>query len=233
MRNQFWTALIVAALAAGTVLAREDEPPTFADTPTQAAPSTPAEALPPPTATIVPELMPMQEAPAVQDGKHIYPSHYMQALARNKLACPKCGGPMGCSDCGDCCAECGRRQRKVARFLDWLIYIPLDKGKTKCCPVCVSRPPPAWAFFPCEGNGRCANCAVAGQAPVQMSFAKAAGETTTNKVVSTAYPPSGPAPQPEAPPSPPRISSYKPQNIAAKMPVLDPAQFRKSGANGN
>jgi hypothetical protein len=144
---------------------------------------------------------------------------------------PAAGAP--CSTCctdGNCGDNCGKRQRKIARFLDWMIYRPLDGGKTKCCHGCDSEPPPAWAFFPCEKGCRCGGgCAVAGQAT--MYYAKDAGPE--NKVVQTAYPPVA-APQPmEPPPAPkPVAAPPKQQGIAKSMPVLDPTQYRrKPGGN--
>ena len=115
---------------------------------------------------------------------------------------------------------------KVARFLDWLIYIPLDHGKTKCC-GCDSEPPPAWAFFPCE-NGRGCNGCAANAGPVYQ--VKAAGATTTSQVVATAYPPTA-TPKPAAQPIP--VSPSSPRQVAATMPVLDPKQFRQPAGNGN
>jgi hypothetical protein len=138
-----------------------------------------------------------------------------------------------CCDNGCCTDNCGKRQRKVARFLDWLIYRPLDGGKTKCCQICQSEPPPAWAFFPCEKGGHCGCCAVAGQRP--LYYTKDAGTTATNQTVQTAYPPNTvqqapPAPAPAPPPAP--AAPQKQGGIAKAMPVLDPSQYRRM-PNGN
>jgi hypothetical protein len=140
--------------------------------------------------------------------------------------CPTCGDAM----CGGDCSNCGKRQKRCARFLDWLIYIPLDHGKTKCCSCCDSCPPPAWAFFPCTSSGRCTSCAAA---HATLYYSKEAGTANSNQVVETAYPP---AKQQAAQAKPAaenqnRMSSYKPQSIAQSMPVLDPNQFRKAAGN--
>jgi hypothetical protein len=166
---------------------------------------------------------PVAEAPAMQCPGQCEcgpPKTAVEFLSRHVRRCPTCGGAMNGSDCGSC-AECGKRQKKVARFLDWLIYVPEDHGKTKCCRPCDSCPPPAWAFFPCEGGGRCNTC-VASAATIY--YAKAPGATTTSQVVQTAYPPKA-TPKPAE--QPPRVSTYSPQALPAKMPVLDPTQFRK------
>ncbi len=215
MCKSLWIALAIAALMTGSGSARAQEPagPALSETaPPEPAANPPAAAVP--------------VAPAEGDAGPTLPA--VELPSRNAQRCPACGGPMNGSDRGGCCAECGKRQKKVARFLDWLIYIPEDLGKTKCCKGCDSCPPPAWAFFPCEGGGRCNTC-VASAATV--FYAKAPGAATTSRVVQSAYPQPKAAPKPAE--QPPRISSYNPQNVSGKMPVLDPTQFRKPGADGN
>jgi hypothetical protein len=51
----------------------------------------------------------------------------------------------------------------------------------------------------------------------------------SNQVVHSAYPPSTAA-KPAAETTA-RVSSYKPQSISEKMPILDPIQFRKATGN--
>jgi hypothetical protein len=214
MRNALWIALAAAAL---TAHARADQPLTFAEnsspatTPDSTAPLPGAEPNTPPS----------------------MPNYSGCCTGR----CPNCGGPMasGCQTCEDC----GKRQHKVARFLDWLIYVPLDRGKTKCC-GCWSEPPPAWAFFPCEGGGRCATCVAAS---ATIYYAKQAGATSstqvpngtaapaTKQLVEAAYPSTGTAPKTAPPPV--QAPTVAPKTVAPVMPVLDPTQFRRAPANNN
>jgi hypothetical protein len=139
---------------------------------------------------------------------------------------------MGSGDCG-CCSNCGHRQIRVARALDWLFYRPADHGKAKCCQTCMSCPPPAWAFFPCQSGGRCNSCVAGGAIAIAVRPAEA---PAAGQVVKSAYP-SPPAaqliPQVAAPVAPKpatpsaRLSSYAPQAVSQTMPILDPTQFRK------
>jgi hypothetical protein len=135
---------------------------------------------------------------------------------------PSCGN--GCSSCNSC-SGCGTGNAKIKRFCEWLVYVPLDHGKTKCCRHCDSCAPPAWVFFPCEGGGRC-SWGTAPAAPATVYYAKEAGATTTNRIVETAYPPKTAESKPLDPPG--RVSTYKPQVVKDAMPVLDPGQFRKA-----
>jgi hypothetical protein len=232
MRNVWWIAMTAVALAVGGNDGWAQEP---ANHPAPAAP----EGLPPPTqgATLAPYGSPLH-------GQYSNGCNSDSACASGRCStggCSTCNcgqecgmrqqrvarildSAIGCSSCNSC-KECGQRQQKVARIIDWLTYIPLDRGKTKCCGPCDSCPPPAWAFFPCEGGGRCNTC-VASAATVY--YAKAPGATTSSQVVQTAYPPQ---PTPKAAPQPPRVSTYSPQTVNAKMPALDPAQFRKAMGN--
>jgi len=240
MRNVLWIALTTAVLATG---ARADEP--------AAPPVAPEPAAPPatPGATLAPygSLLPAPYsncggptcgpacAPACAPScapactPACAPAWAPQRCTTCCGRCPTCGKPMACAS-SQSCEECGKRQRKVARFLDWLIYVPLDHGKTKCC-ACRSEPPPAWSFFPCEGGGRCQTC-VASAATVY--YAKAAGATTSSQVppatavVQTAYPPKAALKLPDPPPSP--VSAPAPRTVAPTMPVLDPSQFRRAAA---
>jgi hypothetical protein len=224
MRNFWWVALVMSAVV---VTIR----PASADEPTRTPATIPA---PPAGAVTTQQLPPL---PTISEAECARSRTAAEFLRRRVTRCPTCGGPLGAGDCG-CCAECGKRQSKFARFLDWLIYVPLDKGKTKCCPVCRSAPPPAWAFFPCEGGGRCASCAVA--APT-LYYTKASTPAPANQTVETAYPPSAgpkvqappPAPTPPSPPPSTRVSMFKQQGVANAMPVLDPSQFRKPVNGGN
>jgi hypothetical protein len=221
MRNAWWITLTAVGLVVGIQGVRGDEPATLPDpAPPAAAPVTPepiaAPTMPAPQVTI--------DGIAAPSGSCC--SSECSSASCNQR-CPRCGRAMSRSDCG-CCTECGKRQMKVARFLDWLVYVPLDHGKTKCC-GCQAAPPPAWAFFPCHDCGQGCACAAANQET--MYYAKEAGKTTTNQVVQTAYPPKT-AEKPSAPPAPPRVSSFNSQAIQPRMPVLDPSQFQKP-ATGN
>jgi hypothetical protein len=201
------------------------QPPATIPLPSPSAVSQPGAELPPlPTLT---------EAECCQPGT-------AHLLGRRPLRCPTCGGPIGGSDRG-CCQECGKRQKKVARFLDWLIYIPLDHGKTKCC-GCQTEPPPAWAFFPCEGcRGRnCAGCSVAGASAYYTKAPQAVGPAApAAQVVESAYradSAKNPAEKPQ-PASNMLVTATKaasppvaPKGVANSMPVLDPAQYRRTDA---
>lgn len=136
----------------------------------------------------------------------------------------------GCSSCGGGCDPCGGSHlgHKTKRFFDWLIYVPLDHGKTKCCHGCQSCRPPAWVFFPCEGGTRaCGNCG-GGPGAGMMYYAKGPATTTATvpagQVVQTAYG----APKPATTGAEKRLSTYKPASIAGNMPALAPEQFRKA-----
>jgi hypothetical protein len=227
MRNLVWIALISVALASAARPARADAPDTLPD----AAPPATAPAPGPTAPSAAPETPPAASEVVATPGPGCG-TDGCQTCCMHR--CPTCGNMVKCDSCGNC-LECGRRQKKVARILDWLIYVPEDHGKTKCCQPYLSSPPPAWAFFPCEGCGRCNTC-VASAATVYYS--KLPGATTSNQVVQTAYPThTAPQAAPQAAPKPAeqpaRVPSFAPQSVAAKMPVLDPSQFRKPQANGN
>jgi hypothetical protein len=260
MRNVWWIALTAVVLAVGSRNAKAQEP---ANQPAPPAATTnpPTAMLPPtaPVATLAPYgallsgpyancCSPGSSCAATQSGTdvtiHVWKRGWSKAA--NAGCATACAS--GCSTC-DSGEDCGKRQQKVARFLDWLIYVPLDRGKTKCC-GCQSEPPPAWAFFPCEGRSRCQTCA-ASSPPVY--YAKPAGATTSNQVptgtpapagnqvIETAYPPitvakpidpASLAPLPTlAPPSLALPTSQR--TVAPTMPVLDPSQFRRAPVNGN
>ena len=140
------------------------------------------------------------------------------------MTAPEYGYGSGCSTCNSC-GQCRYGCDKVQKFFNWLIYIPLDHGKTKCCKCCDSCPPPAWVFFPCEGGGRaCATCATGG-ASATMYYAKAAGQpgTANGQVVQSGYT----AKKAETQSAVKTLSTYKPAAVAPNMPVLEPMQFRK------
>jgi hypothetical protein len=232
MRKAWWVALTGFALAIGVRTVGAQEPVNRpAPPPTAAVPFAP---LPPgvPTVTLAPygALLP---APYSTCCNLVPPCPTKQCSRYSTGVCPPSGCPTGscptaaAAPCNTC-QDCGKRQRKIARFLDWLIFIPED-SKTKCC-SCASPPPPAWTFFPCQGDRRCPTCATG---TPTVYYTKAAGATTTspappnNPVMQTAYAP----PKPVAPPQP--ASSSDPRTPASLMPVLDPSQFRKGVANWN
>jgi hypothetical protein len=149
---------------------------------------------------------------------------------------PSPSEPYGGGCCSSCnsCGSCRGGSEKVHKFFAWLIYVPLDHGKTKCCRGCDSCPPPAWVFFPCETSCRgCATCA-AGGAPATMYYAKAAAQPTAETVPQATAPSgqtqSGYTPKASQPATGGQTtySTYKPAAVAASMPVLEPTQFRKA-----
>jgi hypothetical protein len=143
--------------------------------------------------------------------------------------CATCGSGGQCGACNPCGGS--HLGHKAKRFMDWLIYVPLDGGKTKCCRQCDSCTPPAWVFFPCLSSG-CRNCAhgFAALSPETIYYAKAAGTSATGQVVQSGYSPqaAGAANGGEK-----RLSTYKPAAVAGSMPTLDPTQFRKPLAGGS
>jgi hypothetical protein len=133
----------------------------------------------------------------------------------------------------------------VKRLVGWLFYTPLHKGcvATNCC---LPKPPPAYAFFPCQagcGGGCAPHGPTAGGQTIH--FTKPAGFIGTTPVVqavqaapaavaahtsgygnpSAPASPSSPASPPE--PAQPRLSTYNPRAVASQMPVLAPEPFRK------
>jgi hypothetical protein len=134
------------------------------------------------------------------------------------------------SSCGSCSPTGGSYLGcKTKRFFDWLFFVPLDHGKTKCCRPCQGCTPPAWVFFPCEAGKRACGTCAAGSATGMMYFAKAAGTTATGQTVQTAYRPTA---TPATNANERQLSTYKPGRVAGTMPVLAPEQFRKPLAPG-
>jgi hypothetical protein len=152
------------------------------------------------------------------------------SVARADQPIAPAGGCCAQGGCGSCDPSGGSHLGpKTKRFFSWLIYVPLDLGKTKCCQGCSGCTPPAWVFFPCQGSGRkCAPCAGI-VAPETMYFAKAAGAPTAGQVVQAGYPTTAES----TAGGERRLSTYKPGTVAATMPVLGPEQFRKPPAAGS
>jgi hypothetical protein len=198
MRNT-WSVVLSASLLTLAPCAARPAEPTPSTLPPASGPAQPA------SDGLVPGGPAASTPSAAPTGAASHPSNMFQFLAGQGWHGPASATAAPCATCCDngCCTEdCGKRQRKVARFLDWLIYRPLDGGKTKCC-HCQSEPPPAWAFFPCEKGSHCGCSAVAGQGP--LYYAKEAGTTAATQTVQTAYPPNTvqPPPPPPAPAAPP------------------------------
>jgi hypothetical protein len=270
MRKAWWIALTMTAAALGTQTGRAQEPAN--------RPAAPATATVPTQSTPIqqPYAVPVQPGPALAPYGALVQNHYaagcgacsawntgstcngcspcgqQRAFFNRQPACSSCQAN-NCSTCNGC-NNCGKRQEKIARLLDFLIYIPADRGKTKCCQICQSTPPPAWVFFPCQGCGNgCATCA--GGTPAAVSYAKTPTAPGPNPVAQAAYVPPTPLQQrlaapvqqaaapvqqaaapiqqqqataaPQPPPPPPTKSSYNQLTPQGKVPVLDPAQFRK------
>jgi hypothetical protein len=142
--------------------------------------------------------------------------------------CATCGSGGQCGACNPCGGS--HLGHKCKRFFDWLIYVPLDHGKTKCCKPCDSCRPPVWVFFPCESSG-CRNCAHGHGAgsPETVYYTKAAGTNASGVVQSGYTPQAGAATNAAGKP----LSTYKPASVAGNMPVLEPSQFRKPPAAGS
>ena len=138
---------------------------------------------------------------------------------------PACGSG-GCSTSDSACNPCGGSHlgHKAKRFFDWLIYVPLDHGKTKCCHRCQTCTPPAWVFFPCEGGSRaCGNWGGTGAGMIYDAKGPATATAPTGQVIQAGYGASKPA----TTGAEKRLSTYKPASIAGNMPALAPDQFRK------
>jgi hypothetical protein len=250
MRNVVWIALAFAAFAFVHCPVRADAPATLPD---PAPPAPLPEPLPP-----IPPAPGTTDAPPAPEGSPPADAEFVatpgpEAGTDNCSTgtpgrCRKCGNQAICDAYGNC-SECGRRQTKVGRILDWLFYSAEDHGKTQGYQISLSAPPPAWAAFPVQGGGRCTTCVASSAAactakppalyiarPPAAYVAKPPAAPVSNTVKLNAYqlpiaqqPSTQTAAQPVILPA--RVSTFVPQSVAPNMPVLDPSQFRRQPGN--
>ena len=224
MRQVWWLALGALALAlTGSAARAQDAKYKLTPKPnspynvvvastTEAEPANPGPSAPAPSAPA-----PSAPAPAVP-----------LAVTGPPHAGPVCsscgGGPASCSSCR------GKGEGKLRRLFEWLTYRPLPgSAKCKVCePFSCACHPPAWVYFPCQGNGGgCGGCAGGAAASATMYFAKSAGQTANGPItqagfVNATQPDDGKGAVPAYHPS-----TYKPDTIARTMPVLPPSMFSK------
>lgn len=216
MRNVWWMVLAAAGLFLAKDTANADErasslPAVVSDN-TATAPEPPkADA---PAAEIVPSPKSASTSPPIMATG---PS------CANGNCSNACSGGCG-SACGDCGCRTGSFSR-IKKLAAWMFYMPLDRGKPKCCGCACSAPPPAWVFFPCLGkSGGCSTCGTSPAVLPQVTtvqYAKAPGAKVSQPVMLNQQP--APAGSPGI-----RISTYQPTVIKRTMPVLEPTQFRKA-----